>query len=650
MKNTAGFSQVACFGAFKADLRAGELLKNGRRIRLQEQPLQILAMLLEHPGKIVTREELHQKLWPADTFVDFDHGLNNAINRLREALGDSADSSRFIETLSRRGYRFIAAVHNGDPATAQTSVVSNSKLAAPAERVAQTGEFTSAVRRPTSIPWISVTAFAVVLGLLLGFNVRDVRNRLLGKPSLPTIHSIAVLPFDNLTGDASQEYFVDGMTDALTTELAQVKALRVISRTSAMQYKGAKRPLKEIARELNVDAVVEGTVRRSGGQVWITAQLIEAATDQHLWARAYERDLSNVPALESDAARDIVQEIRVQVTPQEKSRLKSNRKVNSAANEAYLKGSYFANKRTEQGMVKSIHYFEKAAQEDPGYALAFSGLADSYVLLGFFGIFPSKEAYPKAESAAVKALEMDDTIAQAHESMAEAKLWFDWDWPGAEREFKRAIELNPGYAIAHQHYGDYLSAMGHLDESIAEAKRALELDPLSLPMNTHLGFMFYLARQYDQAIEQYQKTLELDPNHARALRDLSMAYAQKGMYKEAVLEGKRAIDRSEASPSMLAILGYTYAASRNKAKTREVLLQLEQLSKRRYVSPFYLALVHVGLGQKNEAFAWLEKCYEERSSQLVWLNVNPAFDRLRSDARFTELVRRVGLPENGSRK
>jgi TolB-like protein/DNA-binding winged helix-turn-helix (wHTH) protein len=327
MKEPTGTPGPVRFEAFEADVPSGELRKHGLRIKLPDQSFQVLAMLLERPRQMVTREELHKKLWPTDTFVDFDHGLNNAINRLREALSDSADAPRFIETLPRRGYRFIAALHNGSPAAAQSFVVSNSTLAAPVRAAAPTSEFTSAARRPSSILWISITAFAMVVVLLLALNVRDMRSRLLGKTGLPQIHSIAVLPLENLSGDPAQEFFADGMTDALITDLAQVGSMRVISRTSVMQYKGAHKPLSEIAAALKVDAVVEGTVARSEKRVRITAQLIEARTDRHLWAARYERDLTNILALQDDVARGIVTEIQAKLTPQDQSRLAKKQKV-----------------------------------------------------------------------------------------------------------------------------------------------------------------------------------------------------------------------------------------------------------------------------------------------------------------------------------
>lgn len=616
--------KVLRFGIFEADSRNGELRKHGLRVKLHEQPFQVLLALLDHPDKVVTREELRQRLWPADTFVDFDNGLNGAINRLREALGDSAESPRFIETIPRRGYRFIGPVHEPSEGTA--------------------GTVTPGGTRRQGL-WIAAVAVAGVLAVL-GLNFRGLRERLLGNPRPGPIQSIAVLPLENLSGDASQEYFVDGVTDALTTELAQIRALRVVSRTSAMRYKGTKKPLPEIARELNVDAVVEGAVVRSGERVRLTAQLIHARTDRHLWAESYERDLRDILALQSEVARAIANKIRVQVTPEEQTHLAQARSVNTEAYTAYLKGRYFWSQRTEEKIWKAIEYFEDAIKKDVNFAPAYSGLADSYGLFGssqYAALLPT-EAERRAEAAARKALELDDTLAEAHTALGAIQHRSKWNWVEAEREFRRAVELNPNYTPAYQFYALCLSSVGRQQEALAAIRRALELEPASPIINAAAARQLIFARQYDLAIEQLQKALELEPNFMVAHVRLGLVYEQKGMYEDAFAELDKARTLSKDNPFVIAAVGHAYALSGNRKRAQELLAELKQLSKKRYVSSYDMAVIYSGLREPDQAFAWLEKAYQDREGLLVYLKVEPWLDPIRSDRRFAELVRRVGLP------
>ncbi len=410
--------RVVRFGDFEANLRSGELRRNGLKIKLADQSFQVLATLLENPGEVATRDELKQKLWAEDTFVDFEGGLNSAIKRLRDALGDSAEAPRFIETLSRRGYRFIHPVD------------------------------------------------------------RDTRA------DLGRIQSIAVLPLENLTGDPSQEYFADGITDALITRLAQIGALRVISRTSVMGYKGKSKLLPEIAQELSVEAVVEGTVARSGNRVRITAQLVHASSDQHLWAMQYERDLTDILLLQAEVASAIADEVQVRLTPPERARLASARRIDPEAYDAYLRGRLHWNKRTEEGMKRGLELFQRALEKDPTYALSHAGVAECYNMLGFWGVAAPHDVSPKAKAAASKALEIDENLAEGHAARAWVRFAYDWDWAGAEKELQRALELNPGYATAHQWYSHLLVYQGRVAEALAEVQRTLDLDPLSLIMNS----------------------------------------------------------------------------------------------------------------------------------------------------------------------
>ncbi len=486
-----------------------------------------------------------------------------------------------------------------------------------------------------------------LLAVLLALNAGGLKERLFGGGQPAPIRSLAVLPLENLSRDPEQEYFADGMTEALITDLAQIGALRVISRTSVMRYKGTEKSLREIARELNVDGVVEGSVLRAGERVRITAQLIQAPTDRHLWAKSYERNLRDVLALQSEIARAITDEIRIKITREERARLSKSRPLEPEAYQLYLKGRYFWNKRSEEGFKRGIDYFNQAIHKDPNYALAYAGLAYSYNLLGheLYSVLHPREAYPKAKAAATKALELDETLAEAHSVLADIRFRYDWDWLGAEREHKRAIELNPGYATAHQWYSHYLLPMGRTDESLAESKLALELDPLSLIINLHLGWHYLYVRQYDKAIEQLRKTLELDPNFVLARLFLGQAYEQKAMHEEAIVEFQKAISLSRGGPVHVAALGHAYAVSGKRGEAQKVLERLIELSKRRYVPSYEISVIYAGLGDKEQAFAWLQKAYEERdSSWLLDVNLDPRFDDLRSDPRFADLVRRVGLP------
>lgn len=575
---------VVRFGPFEADPRAGELRKHGVKLKLVGQPFEVLAMLLECPGELVTREELRARLWPTDTFVDFDHGLNAAVNKLRDALNDSAEKPNYVETLPRRGYRFISAV-----------------------------------------------------------GLHDSQN-LLGEPRSPKIQSLVVLPLENFSKDPEEEYFTDGMTDQLITNLAQIGALRVISRTSAMRYKGTKKPLQEIARELHVDAVVEGAVMWVGGRVRISAQLIEAPTDHHLWAASYERDLRDVLSMQEEVTRAIVSEIRVKLTAQEQARLANRHPINPEAYKLYLKGRYHWNKRSLEGFQKAIEYFHLAAAKDPAYALAYVGLADTYTYFSFFDVVPPREAMPKAKAAAARALEIDNRLGEAHVSLGYVSYMYDWDWPAAGKHFEQALTLNPAYSRAHTFYPFYLSSLGRSEEALAVAKYSLDLDPASPAVSHSLAVQLYLARQFDNAIAQVHKTLELDPNFAISYELLGEVYVSRGMYRESLSELEKYSALSRGRAMSLALLGYAHARLGERSQALGVLRQLEAASKQSYTPPFSFAVVYAGLGEKDQAFAWLEKAYGERTSRLGYFKVEPLWDPLRTDPRFADLVRRIGLP------
>jgi len=562
------------FGVFEVDLRAGELRKHGAKVRLQEQPLQILQMLLEHPGDVITREELQRRIWPADIFVDFDHGLNNAVKRLREALADSAETPRYIETLPRKGYRFI-------------------------------GTLTASPRR---------------------------------------VESLAVLPLENLSGDLEQEYFADGMTEALITVLAKIGALRVASRTSAMQYKGIRKPLREIARELGVDAIVEGTVQRSGERLRISAQLLHAPTDTHLWAESYDRDLRDVLALQSEVAQAIAREIRIKLTPVDQARLAEARHVVPEAYEGYLKGLYHWNKRNREDLKKGIHCFQRAIAKDPTYPAAHLGLADCLSVLGWLGFVVPEEGCGRAKGLLLKALEMDRGSGEAHASLGFATMLYDYDFESAERAFERSIELNPRYATAHHWFGLYLALMGRFEEGYTELKRAVRLDPHSLMIRVTLGFVYWCWRRYDQAIEQFERALEIDSDFITAHCNMGFTYVEQLRYDRAIAAGQKAVELSQSAPTFVALLGDEYAVAGHLLKARKTLEQLQELSKQQYVTSYVVARIYAALGETDEALRWLETAYQERAAWLVALKIDPRFDNLRSDARFQDLMRRMNFP------
>jgi TolB-like protein/DNA-binding winged helix-turn-helix (wHTH) protein/Flp pilus assembly protein TadD len=625
------------FGVFEVDLRAGELRKHGLRVRLQEQPFQVLAMLLKHAGEVVTREELQKKLWLADTFVDFDHGLNKAINKIRDALGDSAESPRFVETVARRGYRFLAEVRVVDSPPLRGPELATEAQAK--DRADVSGESEAHTQLERSLAWrISGSVLVLLLVILVTWAFHS-RNR----PS-HAIRSLAVLPLESLSGDASQDYFADGMTDELITDLGQIGALRVISRSSVMSYKGARKPLAQIARELNVNAVVEGTVLRSGNQVRISAQLIEAPEDKHLWAESYEGDLRDTLALQNRVARAVAEHIRISLNGEEEAALKNIKVVNPQAYVSYLKGRYFWNKRTADGLKAAVAYFNQAIEEDPNYARAYSGLADTYALLGDwqYAVMTPKEALPKAKAAAIKALELDSTLGEAHNSLAFCLDGFDWDFESAEKEFRRAIELNPGYATAHHWYAWHLALVGRNAEAIAEMRKAQNLDPLSLIINADLAELLVIAHFYDESIQQSRKTIEMDPNFGLAHNQLAQAYLQKRMHDEAITELQKAIQLSGDSPTCKANLARAYATGGKRDEALRLLSDLKKRSNPGYSYASEIATVYAALGDNGQAMTWLEKGYEERFNPGVLLR--PGFDPLRSDARFQDLVRRIGLP------
>ncbi len=628
------------FGAFEADVQTGELRKQGKRIRLQEQPFQLLVMLLEMPGQVVTRDELRSKLWPQTT-VDFDHGLNKAISKIREALGDSPEHPRFVETVARRGYRFLADVAVVSDGHAKKVPNDTSYEGSPAFSHALT-----TAHQKTTPGNLSRLLFGLGLALVVA---SAISWAIFHKSySSPEIRSLVVLPLENLSGDSSQDYFADGMTDALIARLAQISNLRVISRTSAMTYKNVHRPLAEIARELNVDATVEGSVSRSGDRVRVTAQLIDARNEKHIWAESYDEDIRDTLVLQSRVTRAIAEQIRATLNPQEQLTLAKSGEVDPDAYEAYLKGRFFWNKRTGEGLRTAIDYFRRAITIDPGYAEAYAGLADSYAVAGDwkYGVLPPLDAFPKATAAAAKALVLDSSLGEAHASLAYALDLYGWDWGSAETEYKQAIQLNPGYATAHQWYSWHLFMVGRDADALFELRKAESLDPLSLIINADIADALCVAHRYDEAVEQSKKTLKMDSNFAVGHYELGQALVQKHMYDLAITEFQRAIELSGHSGAFDSYLGYAYAVSGQKEEAIKIINDLEARHPENHSVDADIALIYVGLDDRDEAISRLNKAFDARFKASILRR--PAFDPLRPDSRFQDLLRRMELPTSKS--
>ncbi len=527
------------------------------------------------------------------------------------------------------------------------------ELAVDLRRLAMPSSMTTATAVAAPRAWLravlpvgyGAAGLLMLVAVLVGFNVGGWRGRLLDRAASPRIESLAVLPLENFSRDPDQEYFADGMTEALITDLSKISALKVISRTSVMQYKGVKKPLPQIAGELKVDAVIEGSVLREGNQVRISVQLIHGATDKHLWADNYQRELRGILSLQSELARAIAQQVKITLTPQEQTRLTSpGPAVNPEAYEAYLRGRSELSKVSVPGIKKGMEYLQKAIQIDPGYARAYAGLASAYSLMGQQEILPVREAFAKARELALKALELDEALPEAHNMLGWIHRSYDWDWPGAEREFKRALELDPGSAYAHNGYGAYLIVVGREEEALAEEKRAVQLDPLSSFLNGQIAIYLLEAQRYEEMAEQCRKTLELDPSNSRAYFALGLGHAQQGRYDQAVAELRKSAELSGGRPDVLAELGYVYGVAGKKAEAKRILSELTELAKRRNVSPLNFAILYAGLGDKDQAFAWLERAYQERSPFLLDIKTLLGGDPLRGDPRFQDLLRRIGLP------
>jgi TolB-like protein/DNA-binding winged helix-turn-helix (wHTH) protein/Tfp pilus assembly protein PilF len=617
-------SRTVRFGLFEVDLRAGELRKNGVKIKLQEQPFRILVSLLRQPGEVVTREELSRELWPSDTFVDFDHSLNAAVKRLRDALDDSAENPRFIETLPRHGYRFV------------TTTVPN----------ALQRRATSSPLRSWGLFLVAVTILVVAV-LLFAVDAGGLRSKVLSRAATqPQIRSLAVLPLTNISADPEQEYFADGMTEELIGELSRIGSLRVVSRTSVMQYKGEKKkPLPQIARELNVDAVMEGSVLRAGNRVRIATHMIYAPTDQSLMTETYEGDLSDILKIQREVAQSITKKIRVKLTPEQQSRLHEAPKLDPEAYQTYLAATH-VDTSGYQGIKKSQSYFEKAIEKDPNFASAYTGLAVSYVLLAAQRWQSPREAFPSAKEAIRKALELDEKNCEAHAVLARISWQYDWDWQTAEKEYLHALELCPNDLGLHLGYGVYKTVNGRIAEARAELAKTRELDPIQSEPFVGEAVISYHLRNYKSLVEIAREFVAENPNEWLAHYWLGVGFEGSGQTLQAVREYQKAVELSQGDSDPTARLAHAYAVTGRKFEAQKILHEWLRQSETSYVSPYMIATVHASLGQKDKAFEYIERAYKERSSDLTYfLRADLRVDSLRSDPRFQDLMRRMNFPK-----
>ena len=646
------------FGPFRVDPRKRLLLHNGNPVRLPAKAFEILLVLLEGEGRLVEKDELMRRVWP-EAVVE-ENNLTVNMSALRRSLTESPGEHRFVVTVPGRGYQFVADVRqlgsepltthevgeltvargNGDARSLSSAAAKTNGAATDAQSISSAEYPVGEIKRYKQgvllllIPLLAVTIVVTYL----------IYSRFLARESKAAITSIAVLPFENETGDSNTEYLSDGISESLINSLSQLPDVKVIARSSAFKYRGTNYDLQDVAKALGVEAILTGKVTQRGENLAISVELVRASDKTQMWGGHYDRKMSDSLAIQREITGEIVEKLKLKVSGETERTTKHYTDSNEAY-QLYLKGRFHWNKRTAEALNKAIEYFNQAIEKDPGFALAYAGLADCYVVPA--NRLAPREVMPKAKAAAIRALQLDETLAEAHASLGRVFAAYDWDWTSAEKEYKRAIELNPRYAVAHQWYGGYLSAMGRGNEAILEKKQAVDLEPLSLTINFELGLAFYFNRDYDQAIEQFQKTLELDQNFPAPHTFLPAAYEQKGMYSEAIAEFKKENPPPPGGEGTLlkAGLAHIYAITGRKTEALALLDELNQLSTDEYVPGTSIALIYLGLGEKDKAFAELEKGYEQRAFQLQWIRVDPRWDNLRSDPRFQDLVRRIHLTQ-----
>ena len=649
-------------GLFDIDLGVAELRKNGIRIPLQEQPFRVLSILLERPGEVVTREQLQERVWPADTYVGFDEGINTAIRKLRQAFGDSADNPRFIETLPRRGYRFIAPVSESPRQEAVAASTHRTPAAGGQEGVAGNAQDGSkdagAGKEPrpkTRLRFLYLGVAAVVLLCTVWAVSHLIRRRAPATSAPPKRIMLAILPFQNLSNDPNQEYFSDGLTEETITDLGELSPERmgVIARTSAMAYKQTNKTVSQIGRELGVDYILEGSVRREGGRARVSAQLIRVSDQTHVWAESYDRELHDVLDIENELGKAIAQQVQGNLSPERRNVLARTRPVDPEAYDLYLKGRYYWNERTPAGIKQSISYFEEATAKDPKFALAYAGLADAYNISNILGLYTPKESLPESRAAATKAIMLDPTLAEAHAALGMEKSHYEFDFAGAEKEFRTALELNPNSAYAHLFYSNcYLLPMGREAAAIAENQKAVMLDPLSLPINNFLGVAYMFVGDYEKSYRQFQHTIEMDPTFPLAHFYFAGLLTVTGKYEQAIEEDERGEVLSGSSPERAA----SEAAAKLKALKRggekaywQLILAgtLKQYQQNpRSVLASGVSAAYARAGNLDKAFEWLDKAYDERDGEdITLLKYDFSYRNLHQDARYAAFQRRMGLPE-----
>ncbi|MBA3355568.1 MAG: winged helix-turn-helix domain-containing protein [Pyrinomonadaceae bacterium] len=640
------------FEDFRVDVGRRLLLHAGDVVTLTPRTLNMLLVLIQHRGTVLSKDELMKDLW-SDTVVE-ENNLTVIISALRKALHEKPQEHRYIVTIPGRGYSFVAEVREilGD---------SNDQVAVPPgnpviKRVLEPVNGSDVLRseesqfhRSAVLPPLQTSGRKVILvSLLLLILISALTYLFLSNRSTPAetetpVRTIAVLPFRNLGGESSDEYLSLGMADALITRLGNLRQVITRPTSSVLKYSRSSTDPLAAGRELAVDALIDGRIQKLDDRIRVTVQLIRVSDGKPLWSEKFDEQFTNIFAVQDSISEQVALALALKLSSEEREQLTKRYTENTEAFQLYLKGRYFWNKRSAEGLQKASQYFQRAIERDPGYALAYAGLADCYNLLSYYSILSPKDSFPKAKAAATRALEIDESLAEAHTSLALASMAFDWDWASAEREYKRALELNPNYATAHQWYAEYLAAMGRQPEAMAEIRRAGEIDPLSLIVSAAEGYIGYFGHDFDETIRQCEKTLEMDPNFVPAHWFLGWGYVQKGMFAQAVATFQKAVSLTDGDSRMLAELGHVYAISGQKAKAREIVHQLEVKSQRQYVSPYETALVYVGLDERERALVWLRKAFEDRAWQLMYLRVEPKLDRLRADPRFTTLLRDIGL-------
>jgi TolB-like protein/DNA-binding winged helix-turn-helix (wHTH) protein/Tfp pilus assembly protein PilF len=664
MTEAANSGRCVRTGLFDIDLGIAELRKNGIRIPLQEQPFRVLCVLLERPGEIVTREQLQERVWPADTYVGFDEGINTAIRKLRLAFGDSADNPRFIETLPRRGYRFIAPISESPRQDAAAVPTHRAPVVGREEGVRGTrdtqggGEDTKAAQQPQTtarLRFLYLGVAASVLMCTVWAASHLIRRRAPATSAPPKRIMLAVLPFQNLSNDPKQEYFSDGLTEETITDLGELSPERmgVIARTSAMAYKHTNKTVSQIGRDLGVDYILEGSVRREGGRARVSAQLIRVSDQTHLWAESYDRELHDVLDIENELGKAIAEQVQANLSPERRTLLAKTRPVDPEAYDLYLKGRYYWNQRTPAGIKQSIGYFEEATAKDPNFALSYAGLADAYNISNILGLYTPKESLPQSRTAAMRAIMLDPSLAEAHAALGMEKSHYEFDFPGAEKEFQTALELNPNSAYAHLFYSNcYLMPMGREAEAIAENQKAVMLDPLSLPINNFLGVSYMFVGDYEKSYRQFQHTIEIDPTFPLAHEYFAALLTAMGKYEQAVEENERAEVLSGSSPERAASEAAAKIEALKKGGEKGYWQLILAMTLKQYqqdptsVLASGVSAAYARAGNPDKAFEWLDKAYDERDGQdITLLKYDFSFRNLHQDPRYVAFQRRIGLPE-----